>query len=258
MYLRSLALVYCAALLPTMMVTVLLVNRVNLSLIELSIAGLAILVSLIGFPMAWIGWQRNEIGSWSQLGAWLQSLARGEHSPFPQVPGPVQPAVEAVSRSIQLKTEHISYLSLVDSQTGLLNRNGLTRRLNDEYARAIRFERSLAVVCIANYHQQQWDEQTAKAVGAQLRKYARSVDVIGRLDNDSFGFILPETSKEGAYQLCQRLIHDAKENSTAVLRAGITVYPQHSMSAERLLLCAEKAAESKVDSCTSPVTVYDG
>lgn len=213
-----------------------------------ALGGLAVAVSLLVFPWCWVTWTRDEGGSWSQLGAWLSALAKGQSGSMPRVPAAIDGAVREIRDAFALQAERISHLALVDGTTGLLSRNGFVRRLRDEHERASRFNRSLAVLSLTVVGQEPMGEGDTKDLGHRLASYARHVDLLARVGDRRFALMLPETQLSGAQELARRLAHDLSLDQQFPVAVGVAVFPEHAGNAERLLRCAEVAAESTLDS----------
>lgn len=102
---------------------------------------------------------------------------------------------------------HIDYL------TGLNNRGHFMHKAELELARAIRYENDLSILMLDIDHFKQInDTQGHKTGDLVLKELAdacrmtlREVDVIGRLGGEEFAILLPETEKEEAIEVAERL-----------------------------------------------------
>jgi diguanylate cyclase (GGDEF)-like protein len=101
-----------------------------------------------------------------------------------------------------------------DTLTGAANRRAVEERLLEEWERAIRYRRPLAVFIADVDHLKQVNDSYGHAAGDSLLKdlaqrlqsTVRAGDLFGRLGGDEFVVICPETSAEAADQVAQKLI----------------------------------------------------
>jgi diguanylate cyclase (GGDEF)-like protein len=104
-------------------------------------------------------------------------------------------------------------LATVDKLTGVLNRQALLARLEDELARASRYGRQLSIVLVDLDHFKRLNDsfghiagdRMLNAVARELRDSVRSVDVVGRYGGEEFMVILPETDPDAAASLAEKL-----------------------------------------------------
>ncbi len=100
-----------------------------------------------------------------------------------------------------------------DALTGLLNRKGYERRLNEEVARSKRSGQELSVIFLDlnNLHDINKEEGHAggdnkiKATAESLKRVSRETDVIARIGGDEYVVLLPNTQKEQAMSYWDRL-----------------------------------------------------
>jgi len=139
---------------------------------------------------------------------------------------------DARSEKLGLSRAQIGLLSMVDVVTGLFNRRYFDKHLEESFAAAKRYDRTLAllVVRIVNLGELQerfGDERTndvLDTIALTFSQVIRLADTAARIDDNLFGFLLPETPAEGAKRLVERLNerfatadypHDAKVVVTA-------------------------------------------
>lgn len=104
-------------------------------------------------------------------------------------------------------------LAGVDALTGLGNRRTWRRALDEEAARACRYDRASAIVVVDRDGLKLINDERGHAAGdahlqraaAAVRAASRSVDIVCRLGGDEFGVLAPETGAEGASRLASRL-----------------------------------------------------
>jgi diguanylate cyclase (GGDEF)-like protein len=103
--------------------------------------------------------------------------------------------------------------ALVDGLTGLANRRLCTAALEQELARAHRFEKPLALVLVDiddfKRINDRWGHPTGdevlKAFAKRLRESVREIDLAGRWGGEEFALLLPGTDLEGGRELAERV-----------------------------------------------------
>lgn len=148
---------------------------------------------------------------------------------------------DARSEKLGLSKAQIGLLSMVDVVTGLFNRRYFDKHLEESFAAAKRYDRTLAllVVRIENLHELQerfGDERTndvLDTIALTFSQVIRLADTAARIDNNLFGFLLPETPAEGAIRLVERL-NERFANANYPHDAEVVVTAAHaSVSAEQ-------------------------
>jgi signal transduction histidine kinase/CheY-like chemotaxis protein len=103
-------------------------------------------------------------------------------------------------------------MPLPDAPAGLLDREGVTRRLEEEQARAQRYGRPLSVAVLKPSAP---PSQSGEALGAKVREKMRAPDLIAHLGNGVLLLVLPETGPEPAQALANRLCSELDEGGAA-------------------------------------------
>lgn len=154
--------------------------------------------------------------------------------------------------------EELSELAIRDPLTGLNNRREMTHLLEEEVARATRYNRDLALLWIDFDHFKDINDSFGHAAGdAVLRNVShlllegiRTVDSVGRFGGEEFVILLPEMGVEEAYEAAERLRQrvyetpiplDTGESVPLTISIGISVFPQHGRTPEALCAAADKA-----------------
>lgn len=163
--------------------------------------------------------------------------------------------VEAKLASDRLRGER-----LVDPDTGLYNRAGLSRRAREIGSGASRRHDPLACVVLGSELSSANGESEAVMglVGQALREAGRSSDALGRLDDREFAVIAPATGAQGAVRLVNRLAGviealpaGAAGGASLKVRAGYCAVPDFATSAldaVQLLDCASSALHDLLQS----------
>lgn len=152
----------------------------------------------------------------------------------------------------------LSELATLDPLTGQFNRRETERILEEEVARAERYDRQLAVLWIDLDHFKEVNDSRGHAVGDEvlrtvslrLAESIRTVDALGRFGGEEFIVVLPEMSMEEAWDIAERLRARIADEPVRVsvgepldltISIGVAVYPEHAASAEALCGRADKA-----------------
>lgn len=151
--------------------------------------------------------------------------------------------------------EEVNYLAYHDRSTGLFNRNGFVKALND-FVVKIKNDQSKGAVCVVRLV----DLGTIEQVGgfdladlfiSHAAKRMNSIPdvVVGRIDREKFGFILTSVnnSADAEYQL--KSILEVIEGKIEInnipfdirVNAGLALFPEHGYSGKYLLRAADLA-----------------
>ncbi len=159
--------------------------------------------------------------------------------------------------TLEGERKYQSWLARHDPLTDLLNRRGLTERIEEAIARSDRQNQSMAVALIGlngfrvlnELHGHPACDLLLRTVADRLRTSLRSGDVAGRLGGDEFVLILEnvdeerlaallpkvQTAVEGPIQL------ESGRTATIHTSIGVTIYPQDRCTPEHLLRHADRA-----------------
>jgi len=144
-----------------------------------------------------------------------------------------------------------------DPLTGLMNRRRFHAELGRWIQHAVRYRRALSLLFIDVDQFKYVNDTLGHAAGdrflaeiaATLARDMRDTDVLGRIGGDEFAVLLPETPREGANLVAQRLLyslHDAdftiqNQRLHASASIGIATCPDHGQDVETLLTRADLA-----------------
>jgi len=166
-------------------------------------------------------------------------------------------------------------LATVDQLTHLYLRDFFKRKLQEEQARAQRYGSGFAVVMVDLDRFKQINDRLGhlagdrylQKVGAVVRDTMRAADIPCRWGGEEFAVLLPETDREGARSISERLqarigglrtmIGDAVVQTT--VSVGIAIYPQDTVdgSLEVLLERADKALYAAKQAGRDRIVVAD-
>jgi PleD family two-component response regulator len=162
--------------------------------------------------------------------------------------------------------ERVRESTLLDAETGLYNRKGLTQRAQELCSEAHRYRGQLACVVMApevslpgpegkgatgNGNGNGELSALARRIGGMFRRSGRSADAIGRIGRLEFAIVAPQTGATGAEHLVHRfdaLLQEARLPESALsaprLRAGycaISGIERDGLDAEEMLSRASAA-----------------
>jgi diguanylate cyclase (GGDEF)-like protein len=173
-------------------------------------------------------------------------------------PGPVEEQiarllVDLTGESIRRAQayEEMAHLAVTDALTGLGNRGAFEARMPEAVAHSLRYARPFAfcVLDIDDFRQlnerggHPLGDESLRAVAASIRAQARGSDLAYRIGGDEFALILPETTKEEAVALLERILAGARRlgPEPVSLTAGVAQCPDDGTSAETVYRRADEA-----------------
>lgn len=161
-------------------------------------------------------------------------------------------------QEVKQANEKLERLANTDSLTGLPNRRRFMEVLDGEIERAGRYERDLSIVLADLDHfkrvNDNWGhlvgDDVLRATARALHSVCRDVDLAGRVGGEELALILPETSREGAESVAERLRrriaalrHEAPDGEIFEVTAslGVAWLDDDVSSREDLLRAADRA-----------------
>jgi diguanylate cyclase (GGDEF)-like protein len=123
-----------------------------------------------------------------------------------------------------------------DWLTGLYNRRYFEETLADHIESATRYGRELSLALFDIDHLKQINDhgghdagdRALKDFAARLKANARSSDIVCRYGGDEFAVILPETAKDNAWVLAERVLKSGEPAATA----GVAALPSEDLAAD--------------------------
>lgn len=184
----------------------------------------------------------------------------------------------AIERSeLYEKTEELKRISITDALTGLLNRRYFQERLTEEIERSRRHRIpvSLIIVDIDNFkgfndtYGHLGGDEILILLGQALRNYIRAIDVAARYGGEEFTIILPQTSKEDARIIAERLCKEIERNESLqkkysdlahlTVSVGLATFPDDAETFEELIRNADRALyQAKLQGKNRVVTFSNG
>ncbi len=155
----------------------------------------------------------------------------------------------------------VNRLAITDALTGLYNRRWFDIQLDKEFNRATRYGHPLSLAIVEVDHLKKindtWGHQVGdlvlQTIARVLKANSRQMDVICRYGGDEITIILPETDKEGALGVGERLralIEAAPiegkegqrmEGVSVTISLGVATYPTDAADKEELIRHADQA-----------------
>lgn len=137
--------------------------------------------------------------------------------------------------------------ALTDPETGLFSYDYLTFKLDEEFKRARRFDTPLS--CVMLGFEGQADEEVLGALSGIFLNASRDTDVLGRFDQSSFLFFLPNTGPDGARVMADRIRRAAEEQGLRdlvgdqlTISVGISTCPHPDVEKREDLFSRARAA----------------
>lgn len=146
-----------------------------------------------------------------------------------------------------------------DGLTGLLNHRRLQERMKEELSRSLRYQHPMTLLMIDvdyfkryndTYGHQQGDE-VLRILAQILRQNVRHSDIVGRYGGEEFAVVLPETNKDSAVMLAQRLCEIVASTPfpghrdglpvRCTISVGVASYPEDGLTVSELIAAADSA-----------------
>jgi diguanylate cyclase (GGDEF)-like protein len=164
--------------------------------------------------------------------------------------------LEALNNRLKRTNSELQHLAVHDPLTGLPNRTLILDRLQQAMREARRHGQKMALIMIDLDHFKEVNDTLGHGVGdslligvgQQLALALREPDTLGRLGGDEFAVVLPETDREAATTVIEKLQSILREpvrldhNSFSVSASmGVALYPDNGEDPSSLLKCADIA-----------------
>ncbi|HYZ78176.1 MAG TPA: diguanylate cyclase [Gaiellaceae bacterium] len=147
----------------------------------------------------------------------------------------------------------------IDPKTGLFNVRHFTAAVEDELERARRMERPLSLLMvdldllreINNSYGHLAGDAVLEGIAGIFRKELRHYDVPARFGGEEFSILLPETERETALEIAERIrrsvaqsrfsVETSNEPITATISIGVAAFPRDGTSRNELIHNADVA-----------------
>lgn len=172
--------------------------------------------------------------------------------------------------SVHVLKNVISYRrSITDPLTGLYTRWYFMYRLREEFERVKRYGGNFSVVMadidnfkkINDKYGHKIGDEVLKFISSLMKSYTRTTDIIGRYGGEEFILILPNTDKESAAKVCQKILYGMAEVNPFDFRVtmsfGVAGYPEDVVfEPDELVVLADKAMYVSKERGKACVTIY--
>ena len=116
-------------------------------------------------------------------------------------------------KKLQEANQNLSEHAVIDSLTGLYNKNYFRNRLKEEFHRSMRYETPVSLILIDIDSFARINESLGYQVGDFILMKISNViltntrisDIVARLDGEDFAVILPQTDEQGSYFEAERI-----------------------------------------------------
>ena len=164
-----------------------------------------------------------------------------------------------MAAALQQERGRLTEMSITDELTQLKNFRHFSERLEEEVRRAERYGHQISLVLFdidyfKNYndaHGHPSGNEVLRVLGRLLRDNARATDILARYGGEEFAAILPETSKEDALGLAEKIrrlieVHafpgeESQPGGALTVSAGVAALPGDAADTPLLLEAADKA-----------------
>jgi diguanylate cyclase (GGDEF)-like protein len=154
---------------------------------------------------------------------------------------------ERLLRDLVGEGSHRLIDALTDPETGLYNYDYLTYKLDEEFKRARRFDHPLS--CVMLGFEGQVEEDVLGHLASIFLNASRDTDVLGRFDQSSFLFFLPNTGPDGAGIMARRIREAAESENLRdlvgdrlAIAVGISTCPHPAVKRREDLFSRARAA----------------
>ncbi len=167
------------------------------------------------------------------------------------------PQVGVAVESLRARNK-VRDLAATDGLTGLYNHRRIGEMLRDEMKRAQRYNRPLSLLMLDldgfksfnDYYGHPSGDALLRNVAQILRSGVRAVDKVGRYGGEEFIIVMPETHKDDAFLLAERIrvaVEDqgfivvAGEEIHRTVSVGVASYPEDGLNPRELVQRADEA-----------------
>jgi len=180
-----------------------------------------------------------------------------------------------VIRKINFMYTKTKELSITDALTGLFNRRHFENTADREFLRAVRYKNDLtfAIVDIDFFkhindtYGHLCGDKILKEVAFLLNDSFRKTDIVFRYGGEEFVILLPETTKQGAGIIAERLRKNIanliRVNTnddrivTTTVSMGISQFPNDAATGKELIEAADKALYYSKRNGKNVVSIYE-
>jgi diguanylate cyclase (GGDEF)-like protein len=185
-----------------------------------------------------------------------------------------QAAVAIERSSFYERSEALKQISITDGLTGLLNRHYFEERLTEEMDRASRTKSQVSLVMIDidgfksfnDTHGHLSGDEALRLTAGTIRSAVRTMDIVARYGGEEFAVILPETGRQEASSIAERILHEVEALVHTVdggqvrltISAGVAEFPADAASLRELIVRADRALYSAKAAGKNRIAITSG
>ncbi len=165
--------------------------------------------------------------------------------------------VEERTRELNEANERLKELSITDGLTGAYNHRHFFEKLDEEFKRAGRYGKKLSIIMSDIDHFKLYNDRNGHPAGDSvlfgvaecLKECIRAQDLLARYGGEEFSIILPETGKEEACLMAERIRSRVRERvfpfesgqpgGDLTMSFGVASYPDDASTAADLVKKAD-------------------
>lgn len=177
------------------------------------------------------------------------------------------------------KSEVLKKISITDPLTELLNRRYFQERLTEEIERSKRYKYPLSLIILDIDNFKNYNDVNGHLVGDEglkitascIRNAVRTMDVVARFGGEEFAVILPQTEKDEANIIAERIrkevektyypMEERQPKGEFTISIGLATYPNDASellglinNADRAMYAAKAQGKNRVVSYSSDIT----
>lgn len=184
---------------------------------------------------------------------------------------------QCLEKKVEERTRELNELNMIlrdcsikDGLTGLYNHKHFYERLEEEIKKARRYNRPFSLIMadidyFKNYndtHGHSTGDTLLRQVASTMKKSVRTQDIVARYGGDEFSIILPETGKDGALILAERIrlsikqlfpLNGTQDSGSLRISLGVATHPDDAgdlatmvEKADSALYLAKKMGRNRV------------
>lgn len=128
--------------------------------------------------------------------------------------------LELINRQLEKRNKELYQLTIKDDLTHLYSNNHFTTLLESEFSRSLRYNIVFTILIIDMDNFSEFNsryghftgDRVLKEIAGTISELARTEDVVGRIDGEQFGIILPHQGVDDAKELASTIIEKIESN----------------------------------------------
>lgn len=180
------------------------------------------------------------------------------------------------TREVEELQSKVEELICIDDLTGLYNLSYFQERLNEEIKRTERYGTKLSLLMFDIDHFRNYNDlhgptngdKVLQLLGRLLKNNTRDIDIPVRYGGEEPALLLPETGKEGAFSVAERIRRLVEEEEfphqetqprgTLTLSCGVATYPTDAVTRKEFIDAANVAVYKAKCEGRNRVCLYSG